>query len=120
MFTDKQLNMLEEVLEFYGPRTRSKHGYDDWGNLLQKVRKSKGVKVVTLGQAAKMTGVSKPTISKAVMDRRVFGKKVDGVFQIEVPALLSVYPAKPATETKGKAKVIHQDDSILVTIRIEK
>jgi excisionase family DNA binding protein len=52
------------------------------------------VKYLTLGEAAKMTGKSKPTISKAVKDGRLSGQKIDGVYQIEVSELLRVYPAK--------------------------
>ena len=56
------------------------------------------MKHLTLGEAAKMTGKSKPTISKAVKDGKISGQKVDGVFQIEVSELLRVYPAKSETE----------------------
>ena len=38
---------------------------------------------LTLGQASKLVGKSKPTISKAVKDGKLSGQKVDGVFQIE-------------------------------------
>lgn len=56
------------------------------------------MKHLTLGEAAKMTGKSKPTISKAVNDGRLSGSKVDGVYQIEVSELLRVYPAKTTSE----------------------
>ena len=59
------------------------------------------MKHLTLGEAAKMTGKSKPTISKAVKDGRISGQKVDGVFQIEVSELLRVYPAKSETEAEA-------------------
>jgi excisionase family DNA binding protein len=59
------------------------------------------MKHLTLGEAAKMTGKSKPTISKAVKDGRISGQKVDGVFQIEVSELLRVYPAKSDTEAEA-------------------
>ncbi len=65
-------------------------------------------KMLTLGQAAKMTGKSKPTISKAVKDGRISGKKgKDGVFQIEVSELLRVYPAK--SEEKSDPLVLTKD-----------
>ena len=65
------------------------------------------VKMLTLGQAAKMTGKSKPTISKAVKDGRLSGKKgKDGVYQIEVSELLRVYDAK--SETKSEPLVLTQ------------
>lgn len=56
------------------------------------------MKLLTLGEAAKMTGKSKPTISKAIKDGKLTGNKVDGVFQIEVSELLRVYPAKTETQ----------------------
>ena len=46
------------------------------------------MKLLTLGEVAKLTGKSKPTISKAVKDGKISGNKVDGVFQIEVSELL--------------------------------
>lgn len=55
------------------------------------------MKLLTLGEASKMTGKSKPTISKAIKDGKISANKVDGVFQIEVSELLRVYPAKADT-----------------------
>jgi hypothetical protein len=46
---------------------------------------------LTLGQASKLVGKSKPTISKAVKDGKLSGQKVDGVFQIEKSELVRVY-----------------------------
>jgi hypothetical protein len=46
---------------------------------------------LTLGQASKLVGKSKPTISKAVKDGKLSGEKVDGVFQIEKSELVRVY-----------------------------
>ena len=64
-------------------------------------------KMLTLGQASKMTGKSKPTISKAVKDGRISGKKgKDGVYQIEVSELLRVYDAK--SEAKSEPLVLTQ------------
>lgn len=54
------------------------------------------MKLLTLGEAAKLTGKSKPTISKAVKDGKISGNKIDGVYQIEVSELTRVYPAKPS------------------------
>ena len=48
---------------------------------------------LTLGQAAKQVGKSKPTISKAIKDGKLSGEKIDGVYQIEVSELLRVYDA---------------------------
>ena len=54
---------------------------------------------LTLGQAAKQVGKSKPTISKAIKDGKLSGEKIDGVYQIEVSELLRVYDAvSEATE----------------------
>lgn len=72
------------------------------------------MKLLTLGEAAKLTGKSKPTISKAIKDGRISGNKVDGVFQIEVSELLRVYPAKSNTPVEADAPVqTSQDDAIL-------
>lgn len=54
------------------------------------------MKLLTLGEAAKITGKSKPTISKAVKDGKISGQKIDGVYQIEVSELTRVFPAKSA------------------------
>ena len=56
---------------------------------------------LTLGQAAKQVGKSKPTISKAIKDGKLSGEKIDGVYQIEVSELLRVYDA--VSETTGAA-----------------
>ena len=64
-------------------------------------------KMLTLGQAAKMTGKSKPTIAKAVNSGRISGKKgKDGIYQIEVSELLRVYDAK--SEAKSEPLVLTQ------------
>lgn len=47
--------------------------------------------MLTLGQASKLCGKSKPTISKAVKDGKLTGQKVNGVFEIEKSELLRVY-----------------------------
>ena len=47
--------------------------------------------MLTLGQASKLTGKSKPTISKAVKDGKLSGQKVNGVFQIDKAELVRVY-----------------------------
>ena len=72
------------------------------------------MKLLTLGEAAKLTGKSKPTISKAIKDGRISGNKVDGVFQIEVSERMRVYPAKSNTPVEADAPVqTSQDDAIL-------
>lgn len=50
--------------------------------------------MLTLGEAAKMVGKSKPTISKAIKDGKLSGEKVGDRYQIEVSELLRVYPAQ--------------------------
>ena len=56
---------------------------------------------LTLGEASKLTGISKPTISKAVKDGKVSGKKNNkGVFEIEKSELIRVYPEVKAGADK--------------------
>ena len=64
------------------------------------------MKLLTLGEASKLTGKSKPTISKAVKDGKISGNKVDGVFQIEVSELLRVYPAKSQDNNQDKSNTL--------------
>jgi len=68
------------------------------------------VSKLTLGEASKLTGISKPTISKAVKDGKVSGKKnKKGIFEIEKSELIRVYPEvkagadKPIKLTKSMA-----------------
>jgi len=59
------------------------------------------VSILTLGEASKLTGISKPTISNAVTKGRITGKKnKKGVFEIEKSELLRVYPEKKQGEQK--------------------
>ena len=59
---------------------------------------------LTLGQAAKQVGKSKPTISKAIKDGKLSGEKNDnGVYQIEVSELLRVYDAVSETTEAAAA-----------------
>ena len=74
------------------------------------------MKLLTLGEAAKLTGKSKPTISKAIKDGRISGNKVDGVFQIEVSELLRVYPAKSNTPVEADAPVQTSQDDVILTL----
>ena len=61
--------------------------------------------ILTLGEAAKLTGKSKPTISNAVKSGKVTGTKgADGVFQIEKSELIRVYPEKGGTANTPKGK----------------
>ena len=56
--------------------------------------------VITLGQASKVVGISKPTISKAISNGKITAQKVEGIFQIEVSELLRVYPAVTGTKAE--------------------
>ena len=49
--------------------------------------------MLTLSQAAKTVGKSKPTVSKAIKDGKLSAQKVNGVYQIEPSELLRVFPA---------------------------
>lgn len=56
---------------------------------------------LTLGEASKLTGISKPTISKAVKDGKISGKKnKKGIFEIEKSELIRVYPEVKAGADK--------------------
>jgi serine/threonine protein kinase HipA of HipAB toxin-antitoxin module len=57
---------------------------------------------LTLGQASKLVGKSKPTISKAIADGKLSGQKVNGVYEIEKSELLRVYEEKPKQSEKAK------------------
>ena len=59
--------------------------------------------MLTLGQASKLCGKSKPTISKAVKDGKLTGQKVNGVFQIEKAELERVYGKTSVKAEKARA-----------------
>ena len=57
----------------------------------------------TLGEAAKVTGKSKATISKAIKSGRISAQKDEsGVFHIDPSELHRVYPVNVSKETEGK------------------
>ena len=58
--------------------------------------------ILTLGQASKLVGKSKPTISKAVADGKLSGKKVNGVFEIDKSELERVYGKTSVKAQKAK------------------
>lgn len=69
----------------------------------------------TLGEAAKATGKSKATISKAIKNGRVSAQKDEsGVFHIDPSELHRVYPVNVSKETGGKPEVPSEH---LATIR---
>ncbi len=56
----------------------------------------------TLGQAAKATGLSKPTLSEAIKKGRISGSKDEfGRYQIDPAELHRVYPPLPANTSKA-------------------
>ena len=57
---------------------------------------------LTLGQASKLVGKSKPTISNAIKNGKLSADKVDGVFQIEKSELVRVWPEKSKTADAPK------------------
>ena len=69
----------------------------------------------TLGEAAKATGKSKATISKAIKSGRISAQKDEsGVFHIDPSELHRVYPLNVSNETPTKAE---EPDDRLATIR---
>lgn len=61
--------------------------------------------VYTLGEAAKATGKSKATISKAIKSGRISASKDDtGAFRIDPSELHRVYPPTPVSEREETPK----------------
>lgn len=83
----------------------------------------------TLGEAAKATGISKASISRAINSGRISAtKKDDGSFSIEPVELHRVYPPKlaaPVTEThsetlrNGNADTRNGSDSNVLQARLD-
>ena len=83
----------------------------------------------TLGEAAKATGISKASISRAINSGRISAiKKDDGSFSIEPVELHRVYPPKsavPVTETvyetlrNGDADARNGSDSNVLQARLD-
>jgi hypothetical protein len=83
----------------------------------------------TLGEAAKATGISKASISRAINSGRISAiKKDDGSFSIEPVELHRVYPPKsaaPVTETatgttrNGDADTRNGSDSNVLQARLD-
>lgn len=67
--------------------------------------------VYTLGEAAKATGKSKATISKAIKSGRISaGKDETGTFQIDPAELHRVYPITVSTEQDETLGEPHRND----------
>lgn len=59
--------------------------------------------ILTLGEASRICGRSKPSISAAIKSGRLPGKKVDGVYQILESYLLAYYPPRvPKRNSKSE------------------
>ena len=72
----------------------------------------------TLGTAAKATGKSKATISKALKLGRISGHKGDdGVFQIDPAELHRVYPLTSQGEREETPKSVPQDTHTNILVR---
>jgi excisionase family DNA binding protein len=73
---------------------------------------------LTLGEAAKLTGKSKPTISNAVKSGKISGIKDEktGVFQIEKSELIRVYPEKSSSSTGTKSYSVQQSGSAVAAL----
>jgi excisionase family DNA binding protein len=79
------------------------------------------MKYLTLGQAAKLTGKSKPTISKAIKDRRISAeRRPDKSYQIEVSELIRVYPALPETDADSTIQAKSSPASDTSILELEK
>jgi len=62
----------------------------------------------TLGQAAKATGLSKPTISEAIKKGRISARKNEsGVFEIDPAELHRVYPPLASSSSKEDVQAEH-------------
>lgn len=72
----------------------------------------------TLGEAAKATGKSKATISKAIKSGRISAQKGDtGSFHIDPSELHRVYPPTVSTEHKETPNSTFRTPEIDITVR---
>jgi excisionase family DNA binding protein len=75
------------------------------------------IMVYTLGEAAKATGMSKATISKAIKNGRISASKDEtGTFKIDPSELHRVYPPTVSTEQRETLNVAaseHSNDSLV-------
>ena len=72
--------------------------------------------ILTLGQASKLVGKSKPTISKAVTDGKLSGKKVNGVFEIDKSELERVYGKTSVKAQKAKTDLKSNGGSTVLAL----
>ena len=74
--------------------------------------------VYTLGEAAKATGKSKATISKAIKSGRISALKDEtGTFRIDPSELQRVYPISVYSEQKETPENTHVNADSIITIR---
>jgi predicted nucleic acid-binding Zn-ribbon protein len=74
--------------------------------------------VYTLGEAAKATGKSKATISKAIKSGRISALKDEtGTFHIDPSELQRVYPIAVYSEQKETPENTHANADSIITIR---
>lgn len=75
----------------------------------------------TLGEAAKATGISKPTLSRAIKNGKISAvQREDGSYQIDPAELHRVYPAKTGeTVAGGVGRATHETDLLLKIRELE-
>ena len=70
--------------------------------------------MLTLGQAAKEAGISKPTLSKAIKSGRISAtKQEDGSFSIDPAELFRVYPRNSLPLAEDLQQETHNETSVL-------
>ncbi len=69
---------------------------------------------LTMGQAAKETGVSKATLSKALKTGRLsYVAKSTAGYEIDPAELFRVFPAKPTATVEGERSETHREQLLL-------
>ena len=69
---------------------------------------------LTMGQAAKETGVSKATLSKALKSGRLsYVAKSTAGYEIDPAELFRVFPAKPSPSVEGERSETHREHLLL-------
>lgn len=69
---------------------------------------------LTMGQAAKETGVSKATLSKALKTGRLsYVAKTTAGYEIDPSELFRVFPPKPSATVEGERSETHREQLIL-------
>src|SRR5436305_8752890 len=69
---------------------------------------------LTMGQAAKETGVSKATLSKALKNGRLsYVAKTTAGYEIDPAELFRVFPPKPLASVEGERSETHREHLLL-------